>query len=194
MASDIVERLQKAADDFEGIRAYSANDINSDCEPHWSDQVDMADASKAVLDAIAHIEAQDLRIAETRAAALEEAAKVADTFTCGLCGMDGKAGAAIRALIPREGEMNERIIGVAAKHPDGNVYSLLAPARHGQILRLIIAAYPDNRDAPHTCIQGFVTDGFRFVDRKEARTIADAAGQSSHRDKKQSDLFSEDLW
>ncbi|MGO7089418.1 hypothetical protein AB9E14_23370 [Rhizobium leguminosarum] len=78
MASDIVERLQKAADDFEGIRAYSANDINSDCEPHWSDQVDMADASKAVLDAIAHIEAQDLRIAETRAAALEEAAKVAD--------------------------------------------------------------------------------------------------------------------
>jgi hypothetical protein len=102
--------------------------------------------------------------------------------------------AAIRALIPREGEMNERIIGVAAKHPDGNVYSLLAPARHGQILRLIIAAYPDNRDAPHTCIQGFVTDGFRFVDRKEARTIADAAGQSSHRDKKQSDLFSEDLW
>jgi hypothetical protein len=39
------------------------------------------------------------RVAETRAAALEDAAKVADTFTCGLCGMDGKAGAAIRALI-----------------------------------------------------------------------------------------------
>ncbi|PDT15855.1 hypothetical protein CO670_15270 [Rhizobium sp. J15] len=90
--------------------------------------------------------------------------------------------------------MTERIIGVAAKHPDGGVYSLLAPARHGQILRLVIAAYPDDPNAAHKCIQGFVTDGFRFVGREEARNIADAAGQSSHRDKKLPELFSEDLW
>jgi hypothetical protein len=31
---------------------------------------------------------------------MEEAARVADSFTCGECGMDGKAGAAIRALKP----------------------------------------------------------------------------------------------
>lgn len=31
-------------------------------------------------------------------AALERAAKLADTFTCGGCGMDGKSGAAIRAM------------------------------------------------------------------------------------------------
>lgn len=30
--------------------------------------------------------------------ALEAAAQIADSFTCGLCGIDGKAGAAIRAL------------------------------------------------------------------------------------------------
>ncbi len=38
-----------------------------------------------------------------RQAALEEAAEIADTFACGGCGMDGKAGAAIRAL-SRRGE------------------------------------------------------------------------------------------
>jgi hypothetical protein len=34
-----------------------------------------------------------------RHAALEDAAKTADSFTCGTCGMDGKAGNAIRSLI-----------------------------------------------------------------------------------------------
>jgi hypothetical protein len=29
----------------------------------------------------------------------EECAKIADSFTCGLCGMDGKSAAAIRARI-----------------------------------------------------------------------------------------------
>lgn len=88
----------------------------------------------------------------------------------------------------------EKIIGVAAKHPDGGVYSLLAPARHGQILRLVYACYPDEEHANLRCVQGFVTDKFRFVNRTVARQIADAAGQTSARDKKRSELFSEDLW
>jgi hypothetical protein len=90
--------------------------------------------------------------------------------------------------------MIERIIGVAAKHPDQGVYSLLAPARHGQILRLVAACYPDDENAAHRCIQGFVTDKFRFVDREDARVIADAAGQTSDCDRKLRQLFSEDLW
>jgi hypothetical protein len=32
-------------------------------------------------------------------AALEQAADIADSFRCGHCGMDGKAGAAIRAAL-----------------------------------------------------------------------------------------------
>ena len=35
---------------------------------------------------------------QSRDAVLEEAAKVADRFTCGACGMDGKAATAIRSL------------------------------------------------------------------------------------------------
>lgn len=94
--------------------------------------------------------------------------------------------------------MTERIIGVAAKHPDGGIYSLLAPARHGQILRLVDACYPEHVSHPMQgnlgCEQGFVTDSFRFVDRIEARAIADAAGQTSERDLHLPELFSEDLW
>lgn len=50
-------------------------------------------AMQAVLEAIApRIEAD----------ALEKAAKVADGFTCGACGMDGKCAEAIRRLIPEK--------------------------------------------------------------------------------------------
>lgn len=42
--------------------------------------------------------AKALARAEGRREAIEECAKVADGFTCGGCGMDGKASAAIRAL------------------------------------------------------------------------------------------------
>ncbi|QIG67914.1 hypothetical protein EVB53_112 [Rhizobium phage RHph_Y60] len=65
----------------------------------------------------------------------------------------------------------ERIIGVAFRHEDKGVYSLLAPARHGQVLRLVIGCYPDDRDAAHKGEQGFITDRARFVTREEAREI-----------------------
>lgn len=68
--------------------------------------------------------------------------------------------------------MTERIIGVAARHPDQGVYSLLAPARHGQILRLVSACYPDDPDAAHKVEQGFITNRCRFVTREEARELA----------------------
>ena len=57
-----------------------------------------SEAIRAALD----VEAPAIR-AQARNAALEEAEKVADTFQCGSCGMDGKAGAAIRALKDGEG-------------------------------------------------------------------------------------------
>lgn len=41
---------------------------------------------------------------QMEAAATERAAKIADSFTCGLCGMDGKTGTAIRQSLIQEGE------------------------------------------------------------------------------------------
>lgn len=54
--SDITERLRKAAADFEAICGHEANMIDSDCEPHWSNQVELEEASQTALDAIAEIE------------------------------------------------------------------------------------------------------------------------------------------
>ncbi len=54
--TDIVERLRKAAEDFEQMRAHAANMVDSDCEPHWSEQQEMAEASLAAREAAAEIE------------------------------------------------------------------------------------------------------------------------------------------
>ncbi|OZI61591.1 hypothetical protein [Bordetella genomosp. 11] len=40
--------------------------------------------------------------ADERRKTLDKAAQVADGFRCGACGMDGKAGSAIRALIDKQ--------------------------------------------------------------------------------------------
>lgn len=89
----------------------------------------------------------------------------------------------------------ERIIAAACKHPDGSIYSLLPPARHGQVLRLVEACYAqDDPEAAHKCQQGFVTSENRFVDRILARSIAVLADQSSTRDQHFDELYSEDLW
>lgn len=89
--------------------------------------------------------------------------------------------------------MSDRIIGVAAKHPDGNVYSLLAPARHGAILRLVAACYPEDQDATHKVEQGFVTSSGSFVSRTTAKVIALQAEQIiGFRSTRE--LFSEDVW
>lgn len=64
----------------------------------------------------------------------------------------------------------ERIIGVAVRHR-GEVYGLPAPARHGQVLRLIAACMPDDPDAAILCEQGFITNYCTFVTREEARKI-----------------------
>jgi hypothetical protein len=49
--SALVERLRKAADDFEACRQHHANAEGGGDEPHWSAQQEMAEASKAAKDA-----------------------------------------------------------------------------------------------------------------------------------------------
>lgn len=89
----------------------------------------------------------------------------------------------------------ERIVAAAVKHPDGGIYSLAPPARHGEVLKLVISVYKDiDEEAPHNCEQGFITSHWRYVGREQARFIANNAHQTSTRDLHQTELFSEDLW
>jgi hypothetical protein len=107
----------------------------------------------------------------------------------------------------------ERIIGAAFRHPDKGVYSLSAPARHGQVGRLVDGCYPETVNANLDCEQGFVTDRARYVTREEAWLLVavemagttepllhyprlenfgtSATPMPNNRGK---DLFSEDLW
>jgi hypothetical protein len=81
--SDIIERLKKAAEDFEAMRTYSANDINSDCEPHYSDQIDMAEASQAAIDAAAEIERLRAALSAPPQTPLQDDSKPASNYNLG---------------------------------------------------------------------------------------------------------------
>lgn len=83
----------------------------------------------------------------------------------------------------------------AAVRKKGVVYVCWAHTYH-EIMRMNLDA-PDNvlkndgdvRDSE----QGFVTSEGRFVNRKEAFLIADAAGQIKHKHGESNSLYSEDL-
>lgn len=59
----LAKRLRVAAESFEGQRAWHANAIDGDCEPHDSWQIEMEDGSKAAIEAACLIERIALSIA-----------------------------------------------------------------------------------------------------------------------------------
>lgn len=73
----LAERLRKATEDFEGARLYNANAEDSDCEPHWSAQKELADASKAAIEAADFLSTIQASAAASKAriAELEKALK-----------------------------------------------------------------------------------------------------------------------
>ena len=80
----------------------------------------------------------------------------------------------------------EKIVAAAIKL-DADVYSLVPPARHHDIIRMMVkeGLQPLSRG------QGFLTNTGRFVDRVEAAQIAYTSGQTKSLVKL---LMSEDLW
>ena len=86
----------------------------------------------------------------------------------------------------------ERIVA-AAVQIEGLTISLPQPARHGTILTC--TSYSLNME-PGRELQGFLTSTGRFVNRIQARHIADIAGQNPRRSggRDNPELFSEDLW
>ena len=87
--------------------------------------------------------------------------------------------------------MTERIIS-AAIHWQGVICSLPSPARHHSLFHALHSA---GAEGPIVCEQGFLTSTGRFVNRVEAKHIAEAVGQIRTNAKPHPrELFSEDLW
>lgn len=84
-----------------------------------------------------------------------------------------------------------RVVAAAIKGVDGVVYSVAAPGRHHNIIKLM-----DECGIPFGRLedQGFLLSNGEFVDRQTARAIATAANQGIERDMKLVDLYSEDVW
>lgn len=90
----------------------------------------------------------------------------------------------------------ERISQAAIRRDsDGHVFTLPPPARHTHIIDHIIEASSGTvKRVGYGYRQGFITtNAARFVDRKEACTIARAAGQIEGK-LWISNLYSEDVW
>jgi len=84
----------------------------------------------------------------------------------------------------------ERIAAAAIKRGDV-VWQLPAPNRHHNVIHLMAES---GLPTPISGVQGFVTDGGRFVDRVEGLQIAKDAGQIIRECGDTSQLYSENLW
>lgn len=85
----------------------------------------------------------------------------------------------------------ERIVAAAVK-VGAVVVSAAAPARHGHLIQTIHNLNRKHHIPPSD--QGFLTSTGRFVNRKEARMIADIEGQIIRDVHGLPELFSEDVW
>lgn len=83
------------------------------------------------------------------------------------------------------------IVAAAIRTPDGEVFTVPAPARHHHIIIDIVKARGEYSAAFE---QGFVTNRGDFVRRLPAAFIADRAGQLKRGLTAPPHLYSEDLW
>jgi hypothetical protein len=96
------------------------------------------------------------------------------------------------ALIEEWGLRDRYVQCVAIKDHDGTLYSLPRPARHYQVIALMVQK---GRPTPISGQQGFLLDDGTFADRRTAKHVAILASQLldtafTHLD----ELFSEDVW
>lgn len=86
----------------------------------------------------------------------------------------------------------ERIVAAAIQYA-GIVFSIAPPARHHNVIRLMMRLDLD-LEAVRLQNQGFLTSHGRFVDRYEGAKIARAAGQIIREPTPPDMLTSEDVW
>jgi hypothetical protein len=85
-----------------------------------------------------------------------------------------------------------RIIGVALLYPGGMVVSARKPARHHTLLNQG-REDPLQKNNLNKCVQGFITNSYKFVTREEAYEIVISNGQLT-KPMIGGVLTSEDLW
>lgn len=89
--------------------------------------------------------------------------------------------------------MVERIVMAAWKEGRA-IYAVERPGRHHTVVHSMVENGRCSSDNPLASDSGFITSSGRYVDRKEAMTIAKAAGQLIGKPNLPLTLFSEDLW
>ena len=94
--------------------------------------------------------------------------------------------------IRRVTKMNARITDVSIKTPDGVIWSLPEPNRHGDVIELIFNTVNNGKMVIGE--QGFLINNQYFVNRQEALTIAIFNEQLIAKHPQPYELYSEDIW
>lgn len=103
----------------------------------------------------------------------------------------GQSSAAVCFSFPEEVVGQIAVSCAAIRTPDGKVYSVARPGRHHHVIASMAEA---GLPAPIRGEQGFVLNTGTFVGRREARILAENAGQIRAGMGRFDELYSEDMW
>jgi hypothetical protein len=88
----------------------------------------------------------------------------------------------------------EQILYAAIKHPDGRVFAVSRPGRHGHVQQLMEMMNSGGMENNGPDYQGFITTLGSFVTREEGLAIATREDQIVQKHPQESELYSEDIW
>jgi hypothetical protein len=89
---------------------------------------------------------------------------------------------------------SEQILYAAIKHPDGRVFAVSRPGRHGHVQQLMEMLNSGGLENNGPDRQGFITTLGSFVNRTEGLEIAQRSEQIVQKHPQPSALYSEDMW
>lgn len=88
----------------------------------------------------------------------------------------------------------EVILYAAIKHPDGRVFAVSRPGRHGHVHQLMEMLNSLDVESASLDRQGFLTSLGSWVSREQGLEIAQRNKQIIHKHPQEYELYSEDMW
>jgi hypothetical protein len=88
----------------------------------------------------------------------------------------------------------EMILYAAIRHPDGRIFAVSRPGRHGHVQQLMEMLNSGGLENNGPDQQGFITTLGSFVKREEALVIAQQNNQITHKHPQHYELYTEDMW
>lgn len=88
----------------------------------------------------------------------------------------------------------EVILYAAIRHPDGRIFAVSRPGRHGHVQQLMEMLNSNSPEAMELDRQGFITSLGAWLSREDALVVATRNNQIIRKHPQNYELYSEDMW